>query len=82
MPAPTLLPRTDSLVQDRAGFRIRQLTETRWRITLPNGAIVAYLDRAGDTCWTLSRMSANRRTFAQLGVFSSFDEAVDALRYL
>lgn len=78
----SLLPRTTELVREYAGMRILQLTETRWRITQPNGAVVAYLDCADDSCWTLSRMSSNRRTFAQLGMYDSMDAALAGLRYL
>ena len=82
MPATvTLLPRTNDLVQERHGFRIHQLTETRARITLPSGAVVAYLDCVAAGCWALSRMSANRRELVRIGIFDSREEAIAVLRH-
>lgn len=74
------LPRTSDLVQDLNGFRVHQLTETRARITLPSGVVVAYLDQIDRDCWAVSRMSADRRHFARLGIFDSREEAIAALR--
>ncbi|MFD2758681.1 hypothetical protein [Gulosibacter faecalis] len=75
----TLLPRTNDLVRERAGLRIHQLTETRWRVTQPGGAIVGYLERRGDAV-VVMRMTADRRGFFDIGEFDDLDEAFDALR--
>lgn len=75
----TLLPRTDDLVRERRGLRIQQLTDARWRVTQPAGAIVGYLERRGDRV-VVMRMTADRRGFIDLGEFDSVDEAFDGLR--
>jgi hypothetical protein len=75
----TLLPRTTDLIRERAGLRIHQLTETRWRVSQPAGAIVGYLERRGAEV-AVMRMPADRRGFFDLGTFDDLDEAFDALR--
>lgn len=77
-----LLPRTNDVDFEFAGLRYRQLTESRWRITQPGGAVVGYLDHEPGGEWHLSRMTADRRSFVRLGSFDSFDEAARALRWM
>ncbi|SJM51393.1 hypothetical protein [Gulosibacter sp. 10] len=75
-----LLPRTEDLAFERFGFMFRRLTETRWRIVQRTGAVVGYLEHETDDRWSISRMTADRRHFVVLGTFSTFEEALTALR--
>lgn len=94
----TLLARTADLNFERHGFRFKQLTPTRWRISNAGGAVVGYLDdrAAAETTaagpgqatinqsdrWSISRMTADRRGFVVLGAFVSAEEAIGALKWM
>ncbi|MGO1543014.1 MAG: hypothetical protein ACTHXA_01600 [Gulosibacter sp.] len=86
----TLLPRTADLNFERFGFRFTRLTDLRWRIAQPTGAIVGYLERRpgeGDAAratetWAISRMTADRRRFVTLGTFDTSEEAIAALKWM
>lgn len=82
----SLLPRTTDLSFTRHGFRFKQLTESRWRISNSAGVVVGYLDETDATNpsdrWSISRMATDRRHFIVLGSFASADEAIDALKWM
>lgn len=77
-----LIPRTDDLDFEFGGLRYRRLTESRWRITQLSGPVVGYLEHEPECDWRLSRMTADRRRFVQLGSFDSFEEAARALKWM
>ena len=65
---------------ERHGLRCRRLTDARWRITRPDGAVVGYLDERPDGEWALLCMTRDLRGFIEVDRRPDFDEAVDALR--
>lgn len=64
----------------RHGLLCRRLTETRWRVTRPDGAVVGYLVERPDGEWSVERMTRDHRGFVELDRVAGLDAGVDALR--
>lgn len=78
--APMLHLRLGPTTIERRGLRCVRITDRRWRVTQPGGAIVGYLDERDSGSWVVARMTPDRRSFMELGSHPSFDDAFDSLR--